>query len=284
MSVGTQIEETVGITGVDFTGNKLNLACAPIFVTANPPTVPATHTTADTYIVKIATGKITPNYLPLDTFKVAYVTPQGTTYGGPATDTYGSAGEPVLLDRWGQVIQYFPRYGQATNRTNDSITYQVLPDPTAQNVIAGPLYGYSEAWSVENRNAIGNGQFAIYDFRDGAPFYNNTSFNTSPPPLSQAWLPLATPGAYFDPSMAVMWMLGDTQRDLVSGKFTNAIRTPDKLSYDGPYILISAGPDGPNRTNGGFCNFGDPSGKPILSNLWQQTFQNSGNLYNFDRP
>jgi hypothetical protein len=56
------------------------------------------------------------------------------------------------------------------------------------------------------------------------------------------------------------------------------ITPPDTLHFDGPFILISAGPAGPSRVNGGFCNL---AGVP--SNLYQTTFQTSGNIYNFDR-
>jgi hypothetical protein len=56
--------------------------------------------------------------------------------------------------------------------------------------------------------------------------------------------------------------------------------------------LISAGPDGPNRANGGYCNFVNPAtgkvtdsnGNPLTPAQLQQMFTASGNIYNFDRP
>jgi hypothetical protein len=53
----------------------------------------------------------------------------------------------------------------------------------------------------------------------------------------------------------------------------------EKLGYDGPFILISAGPNGPELNNGGYCNFAG-----VASNQLQQTFLSSGNVYNFDHP
>jgi hypothetical protein len=86
-------------------------------------------------------------------------------------------------------------------------------------------------------------------------------------------------------------MLGDSNPISVTStnNTANVIGQPtsfsDTLHYDGPFILISAGPDGPTRSNGGFCNFVDPKNapNPLPSNLFQSTFQTSGNIYNFDR-
>ena len=76
---------------------------------------------------------------------------------------------------------------------------------------------------------------------------------------------------------AIQWMLGD-QPDS-SGNLDNVITGSAKLSFSGPYILISAGPDGLGRSNGGYCTM-DPT---LPANTLQQTFINSGNIYNFDR-
>ncbi|MGA2443166.1 MAG: prepilin-type N-terminal cleavage/methylation domain-containing protein, partial [Tepidisphaeraceae bacterium] len=159
MSVGTQYEETVGFTiNLATTPTQLNLTAQPVF--------PSNHATTDKYLIKIATGKITPNYLSADTFKVAFVPVGGkdNNYGpgGPGTGLPYSAGQPVLLDRWGQVIQYFPRYEPVSNRTNDSLTAMY---PRSTSVLAGPLFGYSQPNSVDP----GAGQNCIWDSRDGAP-------------------------------------------------------------------------------------------------------------------
>jgi hypothetical protein len=80
-------------------------------------------------------------------------------------------------------------------------------------------------------------------------------------------------------------MLGDQpDPNNLTTPLDNVIMGAEKLSYSGPYILISAGPDGPNRNNGGFCNMADPTtGKSLPANTWQKTFIDSGNIYNFDR-
>jgi hypothetical protein len=68
-------------------------------------------------------------------------------------------------------------------------------------------------------------------------------------------------------------MLGDTS-------FSNAIVAGEKLNWDQPFILISTGPDGPERANGGYCNFAGP----VPANQLSTTFTNSGNIFNFDHP
>jgi prepilin-type N-terminal cleavage/methylation domain-containing protein len=268
MSAGTTYEETVGIATITG-GNTLNFGANSAF---------SSHAQSDAYILRIATGKVWGPYLSADNFKIAFV-PSNNTLGGP-TFGYGPAGEAVLLDRWGQVIQYFPRYGPVGNRTNDSISFN---SGTDTSVMAGPLYGYSEPWSLEGKATKGNGQNAIWDLRDGAPFLTNTSPSSSTP--NQLWGD--TTGPYFNPEQAIEWMLGDNQTS-ASGTptlLTNVIRSPDKLDFDQPFILISAGPDGPNRPNGGFANLVDPTTGNILSTPQQllQAFQKYGNIYNFDR-
>jgi type II secretory pathway pseudopilin PulG len=296
LSVGTQYEETVGIYSFTATQNQLTLAAGLVF--------PTNHQTLDKYLIKFATGKITPNYLSADTFKVAFVPAVGmdTNYGlgGPGSNFPGSAGQPVLLDRWGQVIQYFPRYGPANNRTNDSVLYSNTP--AAQ---AGPLFGYSQPKSVDTGGA---GENAIWDARDGAPFfapkYPNLYWNglglwPNPNPVTGyfdevvPWPKQTGVTNAFQPESTIEWMLGDSQ---TTGSpptgFTNLIQAPDKLNYDGPYILISAGPDGPERNNGGYCSFVNPAtgtltdsnGNNLTSTQLLQMFTASGNIYNFDRP
>jgi len=76
--------------------------------------------------------------------------------------------------------------------------------------------------------------------------------------------------------------------------FYNAIVPGDKINYDGPYILISTGPDGPERasgtsvgtflSNGGYCTLLDSGGNVLSFNQFSQAFTNSGNIFNFDHP
>jgi hypothetical protein len=231
----------------------------------------------DAYVLKIATGKIWPSYLPADTFKIAFL---------PNTQVNFQYGEPVLLDRWGQVIQYFPQYGPASNRTNDSMYPPYNSSGVNTAVTAGPLYGYSQPKSIDGTY----GQNAMWDSRDGAPFFNTSSqVVVQPWPAPQSITPAAAP--YFDPSQAILWMLGNQTPNSTNTGFTGVIAPPvssapaDKLNYSGPYILISAGPDGPYRANGGFCNLLNPtSGQLLGQNQWQSTFLSSGNIYNFDHP
>jgi prepilin-type N-terminal cleavage/methylation domain-containing protein len=275
MSVGTIYEETVGFVVDATTATQLDLTAPPVF----PST--ADHAANDKYLIKIPTGKITPNYISADTFKVAFVPVNATLTGGPGSSLnyIGPAGEPLLLDRWGQVIQYFPRYGPASNRTNDSTLYGAA----SATVQAGPLYGYSQPKSVDATN----GENAVWDFRDGAPFFSIASTTG----LAEIWpVPPPNPSTAnatytFRPEWAIQWMLGDQN-------FADAISAPQALRNDGPYILISAGPDGPTRLNGGYCNFANPStgaltdssGNALTPSELLQMFIASGNVYNFDHP
>jgi hypothetical protein len=197
-----------------------------------------------------------------------------------------------LLDRWGQVIQYFPTYGPVGNRARDSVFAALNPGWTSNPPTAGPLYGFSQPMSIDSTI----GQNAIWDSRDGAPFFSVSAASPSPAqwvdPVSgtttaycQQWMDV--PAQNFYPELTVQWMLGVSQLAIPNpaNGSGDVIAGSDKLSFSGPYILISAGPDGPNRANGGYCNMIDPSnsGNPLPSDKCQQAFINSGNIYNFDR-
>ncbi|MGD0463067.1 MAG: prepilin-type N-terminal cleavage/methylation domain-containing protein [Tepidisphaeraceae bacterium] len=277
---GDLYPETVGITSVNFGGSTLTLTCSPTAAAHN-----------GNCLVTQPGGKVWGPYISADTFKVAYL-PQndlnGTALGNTGVaNPLGGYGQPVLLDRWGQVIQYFPTYGTVSNRTNDSTV------PLSTAVTAGPLYGYSQPKSIDS-----TGQNAIWDLRDGAPFFSVSAASSSakpwPDPVSgtttaycQQWQDV-TAAPFFYPELAVQWMLGVSPPAIAipnSGS-GNVITGSDKLSYSGPYILISAGPDGPNRNNGGFCNLVNPNvatATALPASSCQQTFINSGNIYNFDR-
>ena len=218
----------------------------------------------------MADGKVWGPYLSPAAVRVAYV---------PSVDAFGypffGFGQAVLLDDWGQVIQYFPRYGRADNRTNDSTCGSSRGADST--VVVGPLYGYSQPKSIDPAN----GQNAIWDWRDGAPFFTLAG-QTGP---AQQWPNPASPShGTFRPELAIQWMLG-VGPDSV-GNFSNEIAAGKMLNYDGPYILISAGPEGPERPNGGYCNFADEQngGNPLPGSTLQQTFLKSGNIYNFEHP
>ena len=95
-SAGEPFGESIGIGGVTRSGDQflLSLMVAPAF----------SHD--GRCEIRVADGKVWGPYLSPAAFKVAFV---------PSVDSYGypffGYGQPVLLDDWGQVIQYFPRYG-----------------------------------------------------------------------------------------------------------------------------------------------------------------------------
>jgi hypothetical protein len=219
--------------------------------------------------LKIPIGKVWPNYLDTSAFKVAFVE-------GVNNSSYSAYdGQPELLDRWGGPIEYFPRYGPANNRTQNSSWSSAAMTAIAGAI--GPLLGYSPPNTVDPTN----GNFAMFDVRDASPIATRDSNNNI-----SGFVPWQTVS---DPFMAVQWMLGCSQpaplvfsgTNLSSGPSTipSSASPADTLHFDGPFILISAGPDGPTRTNGGFCNLATDTSP----NQYQSTFQASGNIYNFDR-
>jgi type II secretory pathway pseudopilin PulG len=269
---GQPYSETIGIQAVSGSGPSLQIT-----LTA-PPLY--SHVRG---VISVAGGKVWGPYISARAFNVVFIPSTPTGQGGGALPALAGYGQPVLLDRWGQVIQYFPRYGPANNRTNDS-TYAANP-----SVQAGPLFGYSQPRSVDGAN----GQNAIWDWRDGATFFSASASGiawNAPNPVTgkldyaKPWPnPTQTMGSDFRPELAIQWMLGEPDS---SGNFNNEILSGEKLCYDGPYILISAGPGGPERSNGGFCSMVDPNNydNPLPANQLQQAFLDSGNVYNFDRP
>jgi type II secretory pathway pseudopilin PulG len=214
--------ETLGIASATLEGDTLHLTLLA------PPVY--SHEGACRIIV--AAGKVWGPYISPQTFQVSWIG-SVDSYGG----SFFTYGQPVLLDRWDQVIQYFPRYGP-----NDA---------------SRPLFGDSQSKSVDPVD----GQNALFDWRDGAPFFTVTG-QTGP---AQSWPNPANSNANnFRPELAIEWML---------------------KNYGGPYFLISVGPGGLERPNGGFCNFADPTNgnNPLPDSDLQKVFDASGNLYSFER-
>src|SRR5208282_3235436 len=81
----------IGITGTPINTSATVTAWSP----SGGPSGPG--------VLRIATGKIWGPYLPADKFQVAWVDPLAGTAAAGKNDTY----QPVLLDRWGGIIQYF---------------------------------------------------------------------------------------------------------------------------------------------------------------------------------
>ncbi|MGD0389592.1 MAG: hypothetical protein ABSC42_11615, partial [Tepidisphaeraceae bacterium] len=106
---GQPYSETIGIQAVSGSGGSLQitLTAAPFY----------SHVRG---VISVAGGKVWGPYISARAFNVAFIPSASTGQGGGALPALAGYGQPVLLDRWGQVIQYFPRYGPANNRTNDS--------------------------------------------------------------------------------------------------------------------------------------------------------------------
>jgi hypothetical protein len=250
-------EEVIGIldvggtkTAASYTGAiALDLEIATAYM----------HAATDNSVIKTATGKAWDAYLPPDKFKVEYI--DTSLIGGVLKNMGGIAnngdqGQPVLVDRWGQPIQYFTRFGPSNNRTNDSVDYGNPPTANA-SVIAGPLFGVSTPFSIDAKL----GENAIWDWHDGVPVMLGTTMTQ--------WIqqPAGTP----DLSIAFKWMLGDEPAQ------DNVIMSPETLRYTGPYILISAGP------NSTWCDLSTTNVPNQSTEEYVKAFTKAANIYNFDR-
>jgi type II secretion system protein G len=262
MSTGTSNEESLGITAITTPAGS-PLSFNPTFgSTAAHP-----HGGTDTYVLKIATGKVWGPYLQADQFKVVYVTSNPT--GDPTLQLY--IGQCMFLDRWGQAIQYFPRYGPAEDRDRfDVDSVYAAGNPPTKPPLAGPLYGYCVPYSVDSTN----GMNALYDMRDAGvvldSFHNPTSGwqTLSPMPPVTGTPPTATTNY----GLALMWMLGDDDLDNLIDTDPSTSNA-ESLHYNGPYILMSAGPYGT------WCDLS----KDTSYTQHAATFAASGNIYNFSR-
>jgi prepilin-type N-terminal cleavage/methylation domain-containing protein len=300
-SNSTQREETLGILSITGEPNPPPAAPPPSLNLTLTLTGPALYkhnfsSPFNNCVIRFPTGKVWPAFLPADQFRVSYVPNMDSTgaffnvgdAGGNSASSYvlGGWGIPVLLDHFGQVIEYFPRYGKLTNRTADSnfLATSGQSGTLSSSVTVGPLIGYCQPNSVDKFS----GWNAIFDLRDAAPYYDETQQNGWNPatvgPYVRWPLPGSSASAYSTSglgglNMAIAWMLGD---DTGSDDYIG-VGSTSKLRFNGDYILISAGPDGPFRNLGGFCDFQDAKAVNIPATEFQKTFDASGNIYNFDR-
>ena len=190
---GQPFGESIGISGVSASGGQIQLTL----------TVAPSYPHEGRCVISVPDGKVWGPYLSPAAFKVAFI---------PSVDGYGypffGFGQPVLLDEWGQVIQYFPRYGRANNRTDDSTC------AADSSIVAGPLLGYSQPKSIDATN----GENAIWDWRDGAPFFTLVG-QTGP---AEDWPnPSSATAAIFRPELAIQWMLGAEPDS--AGNFTDEV-------------------------------------------------------------
>ena len=287
LSPGTDHQEIIGLAPPPV---GITTPLAPPYVFGlnfgpinNHPTSPMPPEGAVLFVT--AKGKIWPSYLPPDKFKVVFIEVPTS-----ALIPTGSSpnGQPVLLDRWNGVVQYFPRYGPNTNRIYTPQNNPTLPNssfsPPATLPMAGPLYGYASSQTVYGSAVpVPYGYNAIYDQRDAAPILSSSGAYVT------SWAANQTMDLKpLNLGLAIEWMLGDDNLDNLINS-SNGANPAERLRYDGNYILISAGPDGPDRTidtpslpiYGGFLNIAAMTSTDPAS--ISKAFAASGNIYNFDR-
>ena len=222
--------EAIAITAATISGDQIHLALAAGLAYPHDGKC----------VITVPSGKVSGPYIQPERFKVSYI---------PSVDSYGASffgyGQPVLLDRWNQVIQYFPRYRAGKDVGKES-------DPPR------PLYGFCQPKSIDSAHGAGA------DLRLARRC--TLLHNRRPDRFCAAW-PNPTMGTAnsFRPELAIEWML--------------------EPGFDGAYFLISVGPGGLERPNGGFCNFADPANgnNPYPANTLEQVFGASGNIYSFER-
>jgi prepilin-type N-terminal cleavage/methylation domain-containing protein len=274
LSPGTAIEERIGISPASILTTTTMQPWITTFQLASP--VVYSHPAGGTAYFIMPTGKVWPSYLPAERFRVTFVNYQSTS------PNYNIIGQPVLLDHWGNPIEYFTRFGPSNNRVNSNSTFtgQLSPAVTSLPNVTGPLYGYAPpktAYPLGVTPAYPYGMNAIWDQRDGGPrFRRQPNGQTDTPPWQTPGVnppTAATVGSVtpYDPGIAFRWMLGDDDND-------NLIDNGESLKFDGPFILISAGPSPIDLPDGGFCNMGG-----LTPEQKAQAFKDSGNIYNFER-
>jgi prepilin-type N-terminal cleavage/methylation domain-containing protein len=159
-------------------------------------------------------GKKWGPYLPPDKFKY-----------GSYTSRNGVDLHDRILDRYGQEIMYYPRYNNYDKRPG-------LPGGTALTdgyllgkVAASPPPASSPQSDVPKIRAM----FNKYDGLVAQ------STDTEPPAQPQA--------AINEHIVHTLYMLGDGDDAVGGTPVNNQIIPPESLTFKGPYMLISAGPD-----------------------------------------
>jgi type II secretory pathway pseudopilin PulG len=194
-------------------------------------------------------GKVYPAYLQSERFTIIWTTsPPGSSF--PPGSQY-----PELADHWGNPIQYFTQFN----------TVVTMNSGTSRNKLLGQAYNHGGLPPVPGD---------VFDVRDSDGYgYSNGNLPPTVPPL-----PLRniigdnTTGT----GKALLYMLGDdsTAPGLGQDNYIESGATPpESLRNFGPYVLVSAGPDG---------LFTDLSNLPAGESV--ATFMSKADdVYNFDR-
>jgi|GEM_PF-6984543 len=239
----------------------------------------------------VPTGATWGPYIKADDFKVAYArVPFGlqpasvseyatTTAGtiGPVTEPagYERIPVPVLLDRWGGPILYFPAYNAYTGRlvspTNPITAGGVLPGgiKTTAPVSVGPIFGMPNGQYGTQLTLVAPIQYGNCGHNSAIDITNKLTipsvFWSGPlgmtPPIRPAGFPPPPALVPADPSTkpptpahispfshgqiaAVLYKLGDINGDNAIDSSSGAKSPPEAFSLSDPFFLMSPGPDG----------------------------------------
>jgi prepilin-type N-terminal cleavage/methylation domain-containing protein len=208
------------------------------------------------------TGKTWGPYLPVDKFKISYVT--GIISPPPPFSPQTPVTLPVLQDIWGGPILYFPAYNSYANHvTSVPSKYNPSPSisiPSTETVLVGPLLGSPSGNSAAYQynsplNSSGQTGPSVFwsgplGWFGGSPASATTPFNTTQ-------------------VQALLYKLGDLSANNVIDPVGT---TPaESLAVSSQYFLVSPGPDG------AFTDFGTAP-----QTQWSQINSKSDDVYSFE--
>jgi type II secretory pathway pseudopilin PulG len=193
-------------------------------------------------------GKTWGPYMPADRFQIVWAAATSTSGTGSVSYQY-----PILLDHWGNPIEYFPKY---RNLQYSGASGTATPPPLLGNCAATGSAILPSAFDV--RDYVPMQATGMQDLMTTV----TANGNVTPSSFVPSWAP----------TEALLFMLGDDNID-------NSIDNNETAAFDGDFLLISAGPDGVwAGTPGSAYDFGTAP-----SSTWLKTILKSGNVYNFDR-